>query len=57
MNDYENVKKFKKLIFELHFSKKCKEIIKQLSNDFDCEVRKGKVTYLVRCRQKSYVKF
>nr|WP_241208932.1 FkbM family methyltransferase [Sulfolobus islandicus] len=52
MNDYENVKKFEKLVFEFHFPKKVNEILNQLSRDFECIPRKGKVTYLIKCTKK-----
>ena len=52
MNDYENVKKFEKLVFEFHYPKKVNEIQNLLSNDFECISRKGKVTYLIKCTKK-----
>jgi hypothetical protein len=52
MNDYENVKKFEKLVFEFHYPKKVNEIQNLLSNDFECISRKGKVTYLIKCIKK-----
>ncbi|QGR18494.1 FkbM family methyltransferase [Sulfurisphaera ohwakuensis] len=52
MYDYENVKKFHKIIFEFHFPKKIQEVLKRLSKDFECEATKGKLTYIVRCTRK-----
>ncbi|ARM76125.1 FkbM family methyltransferase [Acidianus manzaensis] len=53
MNDYENLNRFEKIIFEFHYPKKINEVLDKLGNDFMCEVKKGKVTYLIRCSKKT----
>lgn len=49
MNDYENLKKFEKLVFEFHFPSKINQVLARLNNDFECTVKKGKVTHLIKC--------
>lgn len=51
-NDYENVKKFKVLVFEYQFPKKRKEIKKILEKDYICKIREGVYADMFYCYKK-----
>jgi len=56
MNDYENVRKFKEVVFEYHekSGKSIKVMLNRLSKDYDCSIiSEGLTTSIVRCVRRA----